>query len=175
MCARVCFCALAPGTRAFKACNHQRAYKYYSDSILNRSGFTGYPCDDQFTFESVSSTGVCVYSICIECIQYVQVLSTVCGYGSVCWSVCGVCVCVCVCVCESGGLSLCESTLWLTRGDDLSCAEERAGGLACRGGHSPAKKDHDNQGVLWLHERGGSRIWGAALGGAESRVLQLYD
>ncbi|XP_031434847.1 inactive pancreatic lipase-related protein 1 isoform X2 [Clupea harengus] len=40
------------GTRAFKACNHQRAYKYYSDSILNRSGFTGYPCDDQFTFES---------------------------------------------------------------------------------------------------------------------------
>src|SRR4029434_9480301 len=73
-----------------------------------------------------------------------------------CVSVC-VCVFVCVCVCgyESGGLSLCESTLWLTRGDDLSCAEERAGGLACRGGHSPAKKDHDNQGVLWLHERGG--------------------
>ncbi|XP_048126212.1 LOW QUALITY PROTEIN: pancreatic triacylglycerol lipase-like [Alosa alosa] len=42
------------GTRFFVACNHQRSYQYYSDSILNRSGFTGYPCNDFSTFESGS-------------------------------------------------------------------------------------------------------------------------
>ncbi|KAG5266303.1 hypothetical protein AALO_G00229470 [Alosa alosa] len=41
------------GTRFFVACNHQRSYQYYSDSILNRSGFTGYPCNDFSTFESI--------------------------------------------------------------------------------------------------------------------------
>ncbi|XP_076141361.1 inactive pancreatic lipase-related protein 1-like [Alosa pseudoharengus] len=45
---------LGRGTRLFVACNHQRSYQYYSDSILNRSGFTGYPCNDFSTFESGS-------------------------------------------------------------------------------------------------------------------------
>ncbi|XP_030628259.1 pancreatic triacylglycerol lipase-like [Chanos chanos] len=40
------------GTRDFVACNHLRAYKYYSDSIVNRDGFVGYPCSDDSMFES---------------------------------------------------------------------------------------------------------------------------
>ncbi|XP_036403183.1 inactive pancreatic lipase-related protein 1-like [Megalops cyprinoides] len=40
------------GTRDFVACNHLRSYKYYSDSILNPEGFTGYPCSDGGVFES---------------------------------------------------------------------------------------------------------------------------
>ncbi|XP_060780694.1 pancreatic triacylglycerol lipase-like [Neoarius graeffei] len=40
------------GTRDFVACNHLRAYKYYSDSILNPEGFLGYPCTNQVMFES---------------------------------------------------------------------------------------------------------------------------
>ncbi|XP_058234675.1 pancreatic triacylglycerol lipase-like [Hemibagrus wyckioides] len=40
------------GTRDFVACNHLRSYKYYSDSILNPTGFLGYPCSNQDMFES---------------------------------------------------------------------------------------------------------------------------
>ncbi|XP_061084762.1 inactive pancreatic lipase-related protein 1-like [Conger conger] len=40
------------GTRDFVACNHLRSYKYYSDTILNPEGFTGYPCSDKDVFES---------------------------------------------------------------------------------------------------------------------------
>ncbi|XP_063048192.1 pancreatic triacylglycerol lipase-like [Engraulis encrasicolus] len=43
------------GTRGYVACSHQRAYKYYSDTILNRSGFTGYPCNDYHMFQE----GIC--------------------------------------------------------------------------------------------------------------------
>lgn len=43
------------GTRDFVACNHLRAYKYYSESIINPKGFLGYPCSDQDMFENVST------------------------------------------------------------------------------------------------------------------------
>lgn len=49
------FSAPLLGTRDFVACNHLRAYKYYSDSILNPEGFLGYPCTNQAMFESVST------------------------------------------------------------------------------------------------------------------------
>ncbi|XP_026788204.2 pancreatic triacylglycerol lipase [Pangasianodon hypophthalmus] len=54
------------GTRDFVACNHLRAYKYYSDSILNPAGFLGYPCSDQAMFESgngfpCTSSGSCPF------------------------------------------------------------------------------------------------------------------
>ncbi|MCI4376463.1 hypothetical protein PGIGA_G00188840 [Pangasianodon gigas] len=54
------------GTRDFVACNHLRAYKYYSDSILNPTGFLGYPCSDQAMFESghgfpCTSSGSCPF------------------------------------------------------------------------------------------------------------------
>ncbi|XP_028368839.1 pancreatic lipase-related protein 2 [Phyllostomus discolor] len=39
------------GTRAFAACNHLRSYKYYANSILNPSGFLGYPCVSYDKFE----------------------------------------------------------------------------------------------------------------------------
>ncbi|XP_040847712.1 pancreatic triacylglycerol lipase-like isoform X2 [Ochotona curzoniae] len=32
------------GTRDFAACNHLRSYKYYSDSIINPTGFAGFAC-----------------------------------------------------------------------------------------------------------------------------------
>ncbi|XP_068953671.1 pancreatic triacylglycerol lipase-like [Petaurus breviceps papuanus] len=40
------------GTRDFVACNHLRSYKYYSDSILNPGGFSGYPCASYKVFEA---------------------------------------------------------------------------------------------------------------------------
>ncbi|XP_043836108.1 pancreatic triacylglycerol lipase-like [Dromiciops gliroides] len=40
------------GTRDFVACNHLRSYKYYSDSILNPNGFSGFPCDSYKVFEA---------------------------------------------------------------------------------------------------------------------------
>ncbi|XP_053524502.1 pancreatic lipase-related protein 2-like [Artibeus jamaicensis] len=39
------------GTRDFAACNHLRSYKYYASSILNPSGFLGYPCASYTEFE----------------------------------------------------------------------------------------------------------------------------
>ncbi|XP_027707809.1 pancreatic triacylglycerol lipase-like isoform X2 [Vombatus ursinus] len=40
------------GTRDFAACNHLRSYKYYTDSILNPDGFSGYPCASYKDFEA---------------------------------------------------------------------------------------------------------------------------
>uniref|UniRef100_A0A8B9L0W5 Triacylglycerol lipase n=1 Tax=Astyanax mexicanus TaxID=7994 RepID=A0A8B9L0W5_ASTMX len=40
------------GTRDFAACNHLRAYKYYSDTIVTPSGFLGYPCNNNKLFQS---------------------------------------------------------------------------------------------------------------------------
>ncbi|XP_036591702.1 pancreatic triacylglycerol lipase-like [Trichosurus vulpecula] len=40
------------GTRDFAACNHLRSYKYYSDSILNPDGFSGYSCASYNAFEA---------------------------------------------------------------------------------------------------------------------------
>ncbi|XP_036592016.1 pancreatic triacylglycerol lipase-like [Trichosurus vulpecula] len=40
------------GTRDFAACNHLRSYKYYSDSILNPDGFSGYSCASYDDFEA---------------------------------------------------------------------------------------------------------------------------
>ncbi|XP_007518517.1 pancreatic lipase-related protein 2 [Erinaceus europaeus] len=42
------------GTRDFVACNHLRSYKYYSSSILNPDGFTGYPCSSYNEFQENS-------------------------------------------------------------------------------------------------------------------------
>ncbi|XP_013371212.1 PREDICTED: pancreatic triacylglycerol lipase isoform X1 [Chinchilla lanigera] len=40
------------GTRDFAACNHLRSYKYYTDSILNPSGFAGFSCASYSSFTS---------------------------------------------------------------------------------------------------------------------------
>uniref|UniRef100_A0A6I8N1V1 Triacylglycerol lipase n=1 Tax=Ornithorhynchus anatinus TaxID=9258 RepID=A0A6I8N1V1_ORNAN len=40
------------GTRDFVACNHLRSYKFYSDSIINPNGFTGFPCDSYNVFQA---------------------------------------------------------------------------------------------------------------------------
>ncbi|XP_068115013.1 pancreatic triacylglycerol lipase-like [Hyperolius riggenbachi] len=40
------------GTRNFVACNHLRSYKFYTESILKRDGFTGYPSSAYSTFSS---------------------------------------------------------------------------------------------------------------------------
>ncbi|XP_014343729.1 pancreatic triacylglycerol lipase-like [Latimeria chalumnae] len=40
------------GTRDFVACNHLRAYKYYSDSITAKDGFIGYQCSTYESFKS---------------------------------------------------------------------------------------------------------------------------
>uniref|UniRef100_A0A8C9ZUL7 Triacylglycerol lipase n=1 Tax=Sander lucioperca TaxID=283035 RepID=A0A8C9ZUL7_SANLU len=37
-------------TKKFDACNHARAYKYYSESIFNRQGFVAYPCSNKDSF-----------------------------------------------------------------------------------------------------------------------------
>ncbi|XP_053548965.1 pancreatic triacylglycerol lipase-like [Bombina bombina] len=42
------------GTRDFVACNHLRSYKYYTDSILNRDGFVGFPTSSYSNFKSGS-------------------------------------------------------------------------------------------------------------------------
>ncbi|XP_004579849.2 pancreatic triacylglycerol lipase-like isoform X1 [Ochotona princeps] len=38
------------GTRDFVACNHLRSYKYYTDSIVNPTGFAGFSCASYDTF-----------------------------------------------------------------------------------------------------------------------------
>lgn len=40
------------GTRDFVACNHLRSYKYYSDSIISKEGFVGFPSPTYDSFES---------------------------------------------------------------------------------------------------------------------------
>nr|DBA14847.1 TPA: hypothetical protein GDO54_004125 [Pyxicephalus adspersus] len=40
------------GTRDFVACNHLRSYKYYTESILKRDGFVGYPSSTYSVFSS---------------------------------------------------------------------------------------------------------------------------
>ncbi|KAM4636850.1 pancreatic triacylglycerol lipase-like isoform 1-T2 [Discoglossus pictus] len=42
------------GTRDFAACNHLRSYKYYTDSILKRDGFVGFPTSSYSSFKSGS-------------------------------------------------------------------------------------------------------------------------
>ena len=42
------------GVRKFSICNHLRSYEYYEESILNPTGFAGYPCSDKEAFDSVS-------------------------------------------------------------------------------------------------------------------------
>ncbi|XP_043911461.1 inactive pancreatic lipase-related protein 1-like [Protopterus annectens] len=42
------------GTRDFVACNHLRAYKYYTESIKTRDGFIGFPCNSYGDFNSGS-------------------------------------------------------------------------------------------------------------------------
>uniref|UniRef100_A0A3Q0RB41 Triacylglycerol lipase n=1 Tax=Amphilophus citrinellus TaxID=61819 RepID=A0A3Q0RB41_AMPCI len=42
--------AIWEGTKKFDACNHARAYEYYSESILQSKGFVGYPCSDKDSF-----------------------------------------------------------------------------------------------------------------------------
>ncbi|KAM9847480.1 inactive pancreatic lipase-related protein 1-like [Aulostomus maculatus] len=39
------------GTKKFDACNHLRAYQYYSESMVKPQGFVGYPCSDVASFE----------------------------------------------------------------------------------------------------------------------------
>ncbi|KAM5272342.1 pancreatic triacylglycerol lipase [Ctenodactylus gundi] len=38
------------GTRNFAACNHLRSYKYYTDSIVNPTGFAGFSCSSYSLF-----------------------------------------------------------------------------------------------------------------------------
>uniref|UniRef100_UPI0037E7B78E inactive pancreatic lipase-related protein 1-like n=1 Tax=Semicossyphus pulcher TaxID=241346 RepID=UPI0037E7B78E len=38
------------GTKKFDACNHVRAYQYYSESIVKPQGFVGFPCSDKDSF-----------------------------------------------------------------------------------------------------------------------------
>eukprot|EP00079_Xenopus_tropicalis_P019911 XP_012810166.1 PREDICTED: pancreatic triacylglycerol lipase-like [Xenopus tropicalis] len=40
------------GTRDFVACNHLRSYKYYTNSILKRDGFVGFPSSTYDTFKT---------------------------------------------------------------------------------------------------------------------------
>ncbi|XP_005387964.1 PREDICTED: pancreatic triacylglycerol lipase-like [Chinchilla lanigera] len=40
------------GTRDFVACNHLRSYKYYTDSIVNPSGFSGFSCSSYNDFSA---------------------------------------------------------------------------------------------------------------------------
>ncbi|KAL1789013.1 pancreatic triacylglycerol lipase isoform X1 [Sigmodon hispidus] len=40
------------GTRDFVACNHLRSYKYYTDSIVNPTGFAGFSCASYNDFTS---------------------------------------------------------------------------------------------------------------------------
>ncbi|XP_069468004.1 pancreatic triacylglycerol lipase-like [Ambystoma mexicanum] len=42
------------GTRDFVACNHLRSYKYYSDSIVSKDGFLGFPSTSYDAFQSGS-------------------------------------------------------------------------------------------------------------------------
>ncbi|XP_068424465.1 inactive pancreatic lipase-related protein 1-like [Clinocottus analis] len=38
------------GTKKFDACNHARAYEYYSESTVKSRGFVGFPCSDKDSF-----------------------------------------------------------------------------------------------------------------------------
>ncbi|XP_034754986.1 inactive pancreatic lipase-related protein 1-like [Etheostoma cragini] len=38
------------GTKKFDACNHARAYEYYSESFYKRQGFVAYPCPNEDSF-----------------------------------------------------------------------------------------------------------------------------
>uniref|UniRef100_A0A3Q3JMD6 Triacylglycerol lipase n=1 Tax=Monopterus albus TaxID=43700 RepID=A0A3Q3JMD6_MONAL len=42
--------AIWEGTKKFDACNHIRAYQYYSESIAKPQGFVGFPCSDKDSF-----------------------------------------------------------------------------------------------------------------------------
>uniref|UniRef100_A0A673BFK1 Lipase domain-containing protein n=1 Tax=Sphaeramia orbicularis TaxID=375764 RepID=A0A673BFK1_9TELE len=44
--------AIWEGTANFDACNHVRAYQYYSESVVKAQGFMGYPCPDKDSFAS---------------------------------------------------------------------------------------------------------------------------
>ncbi|XP_056291592.1 inactive pancreatic lipase-related protein 1-like [Pseudoliparis swirei] len=44
--------ALWQGTKKFDTCNHVRAYEYYSESILTKQGFVGFPCSDKDSFDA---------------------------------------------------------------------------------------------------------------------------
>ncbi|KAG7245298.1 hypothetical protein INR49_011949 [Caranx melampygus] len=46
--------AIWEGTVKFDACNHVRAYQYYSESIVKPQGFVGYPCSDEDSFAAES-------------------------------------------------------------------------------------------------------------------------
>ncbi|XP_045927331.1 inactive pancreatic lipase-related protein 1-like, partial [Micropterus dolomieu] len=38
------------GTKKFDACNHVRAYQYYSESVVKPQGFVAFPCSDKDSF-----------------------------------------------------------------------------------------------------------------------------
>ncbi|KAA8584140.1 hypothetical protein FQN60_015348 [Etheostoma spectabile] len=42
--------AIWEGTKRFDACNHARAYEYYSESLRKRQGFVAYPCPNKDSF-----------------------------------------------------------------------------------------------------------------------------
>ncbi|KAM6922585.1 inactive pancreatic lipase-related protein 1-like [Lycodopsis pacificus] len=42
--------AIWEGTKKFDACNHARAYEYYSESMVKSKGFVGFPCSDKGSF-----------------------------------------------------------------------------------------------------------------------------
>lgn len=55
--------AIWEGTKKFDACNHIRAYQYYSDSIVTPEGFVGFPCSDMDSF-AVGNCFPCADSTC---------------------------------------------------------------------------------------------------------------
>ncbi|XP_030298608.1 inactive pancreatic lipase-related protein 1 isoform X1 [Sparus aurata] len=44
--------AIWEGTKKFDACNHVRAYQYYSESMVKSQGFVGFPCSDKGSFDA---------------------------------------------------------------------------------------------------------------------------
>ncbi|XP_054456342.1 inactive pancreatic lipase-related protein 1-like [Anoplopoma fimbria] len=44
--------AIWEDTMKFDACNHVRAYEYYSESMVKGQGFVGFPCSDKGSFEA---------------------------------------------------------------------------------------------------------------------------
>ncbi|XP_056251772.1 inactive pancreatic lipase-related protein 1-like [Seriola aureovittata] len=55
--------AIWEGTVKFDACNHVRAYQYYSESIVKPQGFVGFPCSDEDSF-AVGKCFPCTNSQC---------------------------------------------------------------------------------------------------------------
>nr|XP_046258815.1 inactive pancreatic lipase-related protein 1-like isoform X2 [Scatophagus argus] len=55
--------AIWEGTKKFDACNHVRAYQYYSESIVKPQGFVGFPCSNKDSF----SAGKCFPCADIKC------------------------------------------------------------------------------------------------------------